>query len=65
MKEELLRELVDKTFRNISCPLEGKGVYAELQNAISAAYSMGKGEEGFVQELTPATVNLPGAEFER
>lgn len=60
MKEELLRELVDKTFRNISCPLEGNGVYAELQNAISAAYNLGKDEDGLVPALAPV---VTGSEF--
>ena len=54
MKEEMLKELVERTFRNIACPLEGHGVYAELQNAITAAYNLGKVREERMPVAMPA-----------
>ncbi|RYD55815.1 MAG: hypothetical protein EOP56_14730 [Sphingobacteriales bacterium] len=45
MKEEMLKQLVERTFNKIACPLEGNGVYAELQEAIRMAYDLGKGQE--------------------
>lgn len=54
MKEEKLKELVESTFRNIACPLEGKGVYTELQNAILAAYDLGKSQDELVPVLATA-----------
>jgi len=42
MKEEILKQLVERTFNKIACPLEGNVVYAELQEAIEMAYELGK-----------------------
>lgn len=41
-REEILKNLIEKTFANIACPLNGNGLYAELQKAITEAYSIGQ-----------------------
>jgi hypothetical protein len=41
MKEELLARLIDETFTKIACPLQGNGVYAEIQKAVMDAYTLG------------------------
>ncbi|RYE25401.1 MAG: hypothetical protein EOP51_04230 [Sphingobacteriales bacterium] len=48
MKEELLKQLVEKTFNKLACPLQGNGVYAEIQQAVMAAYNMGKRQADFI-----------------
>jgi hypothetical protein len=45
MREEMLKQLVEKTFAKLACPLQGNGVYAEIQQAIMAAYNLGKKQE--------------------
>ncbi len=50
MKEEMLKQLVEKTFANLSCPLQGNGVYAEIQKAVMDAYNLGKKQVDFLPE---------------
>lgn len=58
MKEEMLKQLVEKTFNKIACPLEGNGVYAEIQEAIKTAYDLGKnGEENVSAVFVPVMNN--------
>jgi hypothetical protein len=45
MREELLKQLVEKTFASIANPLQGNGVYAEIQKAVIAAYNIGKRQD--------------------
>lgn len=55
MREELLKQLIEKTFASIASPLHGNGVYSEIQKAVMAAYNLGKRQEAIVQdELMPA-----------
>jgi hypothetical protein len=42
MQEDMLKQLLENTFAKLACPLHGNGIYAELQNAIIAAYNLGK-----------------------
>lgn len=42
MKQKLLREIIERTFAKIACPVEGNGVYAEIKKAIIEAYSLGR-----------------------
>jgi len=42
MKEEMLKQLVERTFAKLANPLEGNGVYSEIQNAIQEAYAIGE-----------------------
>ena len=48
MKEELLKQLVEKTFAKLACPLQGNGVYVEIQQAVMAAYNLGKKQSDFI-----------------
>ena len=57
MKEELLQQLIEKTFTNLANPAKGKGLYTEIKKAITAAYDLGKKQE------KPA-IKLPQLEFE-
>lgn len=51
MKEELLTRLIDETFSKIACPLQGNGLYAEIQKAIRNAYELGtKTQEDIILE---------------
>jgi hypothetical protein len=45
MEKESLKELTERTFAKIASPMEGNGVYAELQRAILNAYMLGKNKE--------------------
>ncbi len=49
-KEELLKQLVEKTFAKLACPLQGNGVYAEIQKAVMDAYDLGKKQVDFLPE---------------
>lgn len=51
MKEEMLKQLIEKTFNKIACPLEGNGVYAEIQEAIKMAYDLGKNHDEHVNAM--------------
>jgi hypothetical protein len=51
MREELLKQLIEKTFAKIACPLQGNGVYAELQKAVMTAYNLGKKQEENIDNL--------------
>lgn len=42
MKEEMLKQLIEKTFAKVACPLQGNGLYAELQKAITEAFRIGE-----------------------
>lgn len=55
-KEELLKQLVEKTFAKLACPLQGNGVYAEIQKAVMDAYDLGKRQIDLLPEhiLIPA-----------
>ena len=56
MKEELLVRLIDETFSKIACPLQGNGVYAEIQKAVMDAYSLGsKTQEDLILETVIPT----------
>jgi|GEM_PF-4708600 hypothetical protein len=58
MREELLKQLIEKTFASIACPLQGNGVYAEIQKAVLTAYNLGKRQEMIVQdELLSASIS--------
>lgn len=51
MKEELLARLIDETFSKIACPLQGNGVYAEIEKAVRDAYTLGsKTQEDIILE---------------
>lgn len=54
MKEEILKQIIDRTFEKLACPLQGNGVYAEIQEAIMTAYDLGKNQEELVMEYVPA-----------
>jgi hypothetical protein len=54
MKEEILKQIVERTFEKLACPLQGNGVYAELQEAIMAAYDLGKSHQDMLIEFAPA-----------
>lgn len=41
MKEEMLQQLIEKTFADLASPAKGKGLYAEIKKAIIAAYELG------------------------
>lgn len=43
MQEDMLKQIIENTFARIACPLQGNGIYAELQNAINEAYQLGRG----------------------
>lgn len=47
----MLRQILENTFARIACPLQGNGVYAELQKAIVAAYNLGKKQENFEEQV--------------
>lgn len=51
MQEDMLRQILENTFARIACPLQGNGVYAELQKAIVAAYNLGKKQENFEEQV--------------
>ena len=57
MKEELLQQLIERTFDNLASPAKGKGLYSEIKKAIIAAYELGKKQEKPV-------IKLPQLEFE-
>jgi len=42
MQENTLKEILEHTFARVACPLQGNGIYAELQHALMAAYNLGK-----------------------
>ncbi len=44
MKEDLIKKLVEETFSRLCSPTNGHGMYAEIEKALSAAYSLGKAE---------------------
>jgi hypothetical protein len=50
MKEEMLNQLIEKTFAKLACPLQGNGVYSEIQQAVMAAYNLGKRQVEHVPE---------------
>ena len=50
MREEILKQLVERTFAKLACPLQGNGVYAEIQQAIIAAYNLGKRQEEIITD---------------
>lgn len=54
MKEEILKQIVERTFAKLACPLQGNGVYAELQEAIMKAYQLGKSQEELLIGYSPA-----------
>jgi len=53
MKEELLQQLIEKTFNNLASPAKGNGLYTEIRNAILAAYDLGKKTGKPVRQLQP------------
>jgi hypothetical protein len=55
MKEDMLKQILENTFARIACPLQGNGMYAELQNAIVAAYNLGKKQDTDENVLAMAT----------
>jgi hypothetical protein len=57
MKEEMLKQLVERTFNKIACPLEGNGVYAELEEAIKMAYDLGKNKQDTSPVFMPVMNN--------
>lgn len=50
MREEILKQLVERTFAKLACPLQGNGVYAEIQQAIMAAYNLGIRQEESISD---------------
>lgn len=50
MQEDILKQILENTFARIACPLQGNGVYAELQKAIVAAYNLGKKQENYDEQ---------------
>ena len=43
MKNDILKQLVENTFSKLANPMQGCGVYAEIEKAMMAAYDMGRG----------------------
>jgi len=58
MKEDMLAKLIEKTFERIACPLQGNGVYAEIQKAVMDAYNLGTKtkEELFMDNMVSASL---------
>ncbi len=54
MKEQMLQQLVEKTFAKVACPLHGNGLYAELQKAITEAFTMGEKQQSAQERMIPA-----------
>lgn len=46
MKEELLKDLVEKTFAVVASPLQSNGIYAAIQKAVAMAYAIGQEKTG-------------------
>lgn len=52
MNEDMLKQLVERTFSKLANPAKGFGMYAELQKAIMLAYHLGKNEaEHLMQDV--------------
>ncbi len=42
MHQDTIKELLDRTFSKLACPVQGYGTYAELEKALLEAYNIGK-----------------------
>jgi hypothetical protein len=56
MEQAVLKEIIERTFANLCCPLESNGVYNEIKKAILEAYSVGRFQQ---DEHEPAITSLP------
>ena len=45
MKQDIIQELLEKTFAKLACPAQGHGMYAELEKALFEAYNIGKAHQ--------------------
>ncbi len=54
MQEDMLKQILENTFARIACPLQGNGIYEELQKAITEAYNIGKMQVGDRDTSLPA-----------
>lgn len=45
MKQDIIQELLEKTFAKLACPAQGHGMYAELERALKEAYNIGKAHQ--------------------
>jgi hypothetical protein len=59
MKEELIKQLIEKTFAKVACPLQGNGLYSEIQKAIQEAFRIGE-QKQLREEKSYALQQLQG-----
>jgi len=45
MKQDMIKDLLEKTFTKLACPVQGHGMYAELEKALKEAYNIGKAHQ--------------------
>jgi hypothetical protein len=45
MKQDTLKELIEKTFEKLACPANGHGMYSEIEKALMEAYNIGKAQQ--------------------
>jgi hypothetical protein len=45
MKQDMIKDLLEKTFTKLACPAKGHGMYAELEKALREAYNIGKAHQ--------------------
>lgn len=45
MKQDIIKDLLEKTFSKLASPAKGHGMYAELEKALMEAYNIGKAHQ--------------------
>jgi hypothetical protein len=53
MEEDMLKQLVEKTFAKLASPAHGYGMYAELEKALMEAYNIGKAQQESLHMIKP------------
>ncbi|HTM65596.1 MAG TPA: hypothetical protein VL093_04700 [Flavipsychrobacter sp.] len=53
MKQDMIKDLLEKTFTKLACPVQGHGMYAELEKALKEAYNIGKAHQERQHTIKP------------
>jgi len=53
MKQDIIKELLEKTFAKLACPAQGHGMYSELEKALIEAYNIGKAHQEGHHSIKP------------
>ncbi|HRO43192.1 MAG TPA: hypothetical protein PL009_10185 [Flavipsychrobacter sp.] len=53
MKQDIIKDLLEKTFSKLACPAQGHGMYSELEKALIEAYNIGKAHQEGQHRIKP------------